>query len=252
MTRTMLTDEQWNKLHPTLKEVGVYDKENLRKTMEGILYRLRTGCPWRDLPKEFGKWSTVYQNFRYWRIKGKWQKLFAKIKRDIDVEWLFIDGSVVKAHQHSTGACSDKDEAIGKSVAGNSTKIHLVVDACGNPIYFELSAGQVHDSKHAESLIEHTIEDGTEAVVADKAYNSQKIRDKVSQLNSKTVIPVKSNSTKLDENFDKCLYRYRHLVENAFARLKHFRAIATRYDKLSESFKCSLLAAFCYIWLNLI
>lgn len=56
---------------------------------------------------------------------------------DYDSEWLFIDGSVVKAHQHSTGAASCRDEAIGRSVAGHSSKLHLVVDACGNPIHVE-------------------------------------------------------------------------------------------------------------------
>ncbi len=227
MARTMLTDEHWDKLRPILKEINIYDKKNLRNTVEGILYRLRVGCPWRDLPQEFGEWSTIYHNFRYWCITDKWQKLFDKIKQDEDVEWLFIDGSVVKAHQHSTGACSDTDEEIGKSVAGNSTKIHLVVDACGNPVYFELSAGQVHDSKHADSLIEHTVAENTDAVVADKGYDSQKIRDKINRLNANPVIPVKSNSTKSNDDLDKCLYKYRHLVENAFARLKHFRAIAT-------------------------
>ncbi len=66
---------------------------------------------------------------------------------------MFIDGTIVRAHQHSAGAASDNDEAIGKSRGGRSTKIHLAVDSGGLPVHFELSGGQVHDSVHAESLV---------------------------------------------------------------------------------------------------
>ncbi|MGJ0581001.1 transposase, partial [Xenorhabdus bovienii] len=70
-----------------------------------------------------------------------------------DTEWLFIDGSIVRAHQHSAGAASEEDEAIGQSRGGRSTKIHLAVDSYGLPVHFELSGGQVNDIVHAESLV---------------------------------------------------------------------------------------------------
>lgn len=69
------------------------------------------------------------------------------------MEWVFIDGSYVKAHQHSAGATSGKDEAIGKSRTGNTSKIHLAVDACGLPILFEITGGQINDCTQATSLI---------------------------------------------------------------------------------------------------
>ena len=99
------------------------------------------------------------------------------ITANCDSEWLFIDGSVVKAHQHSSGAASHLDEAIGKSVAGNSSKLHLVVDACGNPIHVELTGGQVHDAKMAKTLIDSTINNQTKAVIADRGYDSSDIRE---------------------------------------------------------------------------
>ncbi|SUO97127.1 Uncharacterised protein [Suttonella ornithocola] len=68
------------------------------------------------------------------------------ITQDYDGEWLFIDSSVVKVHQHSFGAASQQYEALGKSVAGNSSKIHLVADTCSNLVIIEVSAGQRHDS----------------------------------------------------------------------------------------------------------
>lgn len=252
MARTMLSDRQWHKLKPILKQINCYDKPNLRKVLEGILYRLRTGCPWRDIPTVFGKWYVIYQLYRYWQLTKKWQSLFDAVKHDDDCEWLFIDGSVVKAHQHSTGACSDSDEAIGKPVAGNSSKLHLVVDACGNPVYVEITAGQVHDSKQANSIIAHSVQDNTEAVVADKGYDSKAIRETISALNATAVIPVKSNSKLTNDNLDKCLYKYRHLVENAFANLKQFRGIATRYDKLKCRYEASVLIACSYLWLKVI
>ena len=61
MPRTLLTDELWSKLLIILLELGLYDKSNLRRTIEGILYRMRTGCPWRDLPASFGKFQAVYK-----------------------------------------------------------------------------------------------------------------------------------------------------------------------------------------------
>src|SRR5690606_28308430 len=165
MTRTKLNDELWHKLFIILRQINVYNKPNLRRTVEGMLYRIRVGCPWRDLPSYFGHWSRIYHQYRYWRKTGKWQKLMKIITANYDSEWLFIDGSVVKAHQHSSGAASHLDEAIGKSVAGNSSKLHLVVDACGNPIHVELTGEQVHDAKMAKTLRDSTINNQTKAVI---------------------------------------------------------------------------------------
>lgn len=116
MPRTMLNDEHWSKLSVIMLKNRVYNKLTHRNTLEGILYRMRTGCPWRDVP---------------------------------DLEWEFIDGSIVKAHQHSTGARTEDDEGIDKSVAGNTTKIHMAVDSYGLLIEFYITGGEVHDSKAA-------------------------------------------------------------------------------------------------------
>lgn len=70
-------------------------------------------------------------------------KIFKSIAQEPDLEWAFIDGSIIRAHQHSTGASSAENEAIGKSRGGNTTKIHMAVDAYGLPIEFELTGGEV-------------------------------------------------------------------------------------------------------------
>jgi transposase len=86
-------------------------------------------------------------------------------------------------------------------------------------------------------------------VIADKGYDSEAIRKKVRDRNSSPVIPRMHNSKTGNGDIDSCLYKYRHLIEKAFARLKHFRAIATRYDKLKLQFESMLALACAMIWL---
>ncbi|CAM3915327.1 transposase [Xenorhabdus thuongxuanensis] len=134
----------------------VYHKKTHHLILEGILFRMRTGIPWRELPAEYGKWNTVFKRFNAWSNKGIFNSLFNELAKDSDTEWLFIDGSIVQAHQHSSGAASKGNEAIGKSWGGRSTKIHLAVDSYGLPVHFELSEGQTHDIVHGESLVEQS------------------------------------------------------------------------------------------------
>src|ERR1700738_3940462 len=154
MARLMLTDELWSKLRIIMRQHGIYDKPNLRMMIEGMLYRMRVGCPWRDLPSVFGFWNSIYQKFNRWSSKNKLMSIFKSLIDDPDIEWNFIDGSIVKAHQHSTGAAGTANQAIGKSRGGNSTKIHMVVDGYGLPLEFEITGGEVHDCKVAPELIE--------------------------------------------------------------------------------------------------
>ncbi|WP_143871349.1 IS5 family transposase [Catenovulum sediminis] len=249
MPRTMLTDKAWLKLKLLMEETGrVYNKFEHRNTLEGILYRMRTGIPWRDLPSDFGDWSTVYRRFNLWSKKGILDNIFKVLAYITDSEWLFIDGTIVRAHQHSSGAQSQSDESIGKSRGGLSTKIHLAVDSYGYPVHFELTGGQRNDFIMAEALIRNSPK--SDYVVADKGYDSQSIRDFVTeQANSKAVIPRRKDNTKKNKDMDWCLYKYRHLVENAFARIKHFRAISTRYDKLERNYASMVSLAFAIMWL---
>ncbi len=249
MLRLMLTDELWSKLWPIMSENGVYDKPELRITIEGILYKMRSGCPWRDLPQFFGNWNKVYKRFNDWSKLSKLFNIFEDLVESPDMEWKMIDGSIVKAHQHSTGARKTEEKAIGKSVAGNTSKIHMVVDSHGNPIDFEITEGQVHDIIMATELIERTPE--STYTIADKGYDGGYLRWVIEELGSMPVIPRKSNSKTGNENLDKFIYKQRHKVENVFARLKHFRSIATRYDKLKRNFEGMLYLACSYIWLKL-
>ena len=135
----------------------------------------------------------------------------------------------MRAHQHSAGI---KGQDISKSIGGNSSKIHLAVDAGGNPIEIIISDGTTHDVKIAPKLIEKLDLDETDVVCADKGYDSESLREEILTENTKANIPRKSNTQLNNDHMDWHLYKIRHLVENAFCRLKHFRGIATRYDKL--------------------
>lgn len=247
MPRTMLTKEHWSKLKKIMRNFKIYIKPKLQLTVEGIFYRLRTGCPWRDLPPEFGKWGSVYQTFNRWSRKGKIVEIFKMLVVEPDTEWEFIDGSYVKAHQHSAGAASSENEAIGLSRGGNTTKIHMVVDSGGLPIHFKITGGEVHDNVVAEELIVALPK--ADYVIADKGYDSEATRDVIKNTGAIPVIPRKKNSKIGNDDIDWCLYKYRHLVENVFARLKHFRAIATRYDKLKINFESSVALAAGFLWL---
>jgi transposase len=243
----MLTNELWSKLRAIMRQHGIYDKRNLRMMVEGMLYRMRVGCPWRDLPSKFGCWNTIYQKFNRWSAKNKLINIFKSLVIEPDLEWEFIDGSIVKAHQHSTGVSSKEDEAIGKSVAGNTTKIHMAVDAHGLPIEFDLTGGEVHDIKVAPEFVEKLPK--ADCIIADKGYDCEKLREIIRKKSSTPIIPRKKNSKTGNADMDWELYKCRHLVENVFARLKHFRAIATRYDKLKRNY-ASMVAMGCgFMWL---
>lgn len=164
----------------------------------------------------------------------------------MDQEWIFIDGSYIRVHQHASGARHGFERAIGQSRGGRATKIHLATDANGLPIDFKITGGQVHDSQVAEQLIE-TVEKA-DYLIADKGYDAETIRILIKNKNMIPIIPMRSNSKRLNKEFDKYLYRLRHLVENAFARLKHFRAIATRFDKLARNYQSMIYIACMFIW----
>ncbi|WP_172460518.1 IS5 family transposase [Moraxella osloensis] len=241
MARTAITDNIWEQLQTTMKAHGCHQWKNDRTVMEAILWKLRTGAPWRDIPIELGSWKTAYNRFNRWSKKGLWQKFFFDLRKEIDKEWVFIDGSYVRCHQHASGARRGFDRAIGQSRGGNTTKIHLCVDSHGNPLDFKVTGGNVHDSQVANDLIEVIQE--AQYFIADKGYDSQEIRDKAIEHGMKAIIPKRKNAKQPNPDFDSYLYKLRHLVENAFARLKQFRSIATRYEKLARNFKSMLYLA---------
>ncbi len=113
MRRGELNDEQWERLQPRLPaqkpRTGRPNLEH-RQVVNGILWILRTGAPWRDLPERYGKWSTVASRFYRWQQTGVWDRVWAQLQTEADaadeIDWEVhhLDGTVIRAHQHAAGA----------------------------------------------------------------------------------------------------------------------------------------------------
>ena len=128
-----------------------------------------------------------------------------------------------------------------------TTKIHATVDALGNPTGFHLTPGQAHDLEGADVLLKDT---QVEMVIADKAYDAHdRVIEPLLQAGKTVVIPPKA-SRNHQRSHDRHLYKARHLIENFFARLKQYRAIATRYDKTARNFLGAIHLAAAVVWLN--
>ena len=177
-------------------------------------------------------------------------RFFFAVRGEIDEEEIYADGSYVTAHQHASGARVGEERSIGRSRGGLTTKVHAAADACGNPIDFEITGGEVHDSKIAKKLIDMGCEESGN-FVADKAYDSDDIREHAKLKGKTPIIPRRSNSKKENSEFDSHIYKGRHLVENLFARVKHYRGVATRFDKLARNYKAVLRIVFSLIWIRL-
>jgi putative transposase len=106
MARTKLRDDQWERIQnlvPGKESDPGRSGEDNRLFVEAVLWIARTGAPWRDLPEEFGKWNSVFQRYNRWAKSGVWENVFRVLADDPDFEYLMIDSTIVRAHQHSAG-----------------------------------------------------------------------------------------------------------------------------------------------------
>ena len=245
-TRHTYTDEQWARMDPLLPPSKGRPGGAQRTFFNALLWMARTGSPWRDLPEHFGKWNVVYQRYAYWCKKGHFEQWFQDLQQP-DLEEVMIDSTCCRAHQASAGAPKKAGpQAIGLTRGGLNTKIHAVCDALGNPLRFILTPGQQHDSKPVQELLENL---PAKALLADKAYDSDKIVQFAQEQGMEVIIPSKVNR-KQQRALDKHRYKARHLVENLFQRMKVFRRVATRYDKLDERFLGFVHIAGIMKWLH--
>ena len=159
-----------------------------------------------------------------------------------------MDGSHIRAHQHAAGARGGQEhQALGRSCGGFSSKIHAKVDSFGLPLAFKLTPGNEHEIKTAEELLGDEISD---FLLADRAYDCISFRNTLAERGTQAVIPSKKN--RLEAIFhDAYIYKERNHVERFFNRIKHFRRIATRYDKTAVMFLGSFVLASILIWLKL-
>ena len=200
--------------------------------MEGAWYVLRSGCQWRLLPSVYGFWRSVHARFKSWSDRGIWKAVFEFLKNDPDTEYMMIDATVARAHPCAAGyrKNSQRQEGLGRSKGGFTTKIHARVDALGNPLQFIVTPGQTHDITQAEALTQDL--EGT-TIIADKGYDCDDFIDTLTQNGNQTAIPPRSNR-KTPRTYDPYLYKERNLIERFFSKIKQFRRIFSRFDKAVE------------------
>jgi len=247
----LIKDTEFQKMLNSLLKIKGIHKRNLsrlRNFFEAIFYMSRAGCSWRLLPENYGSWRSLHRRFKLWSERNIWQQIFEDVRIDPDFEYLMIDSSVIRAHACAAGygKNSCEREALGRSKGGFTTKIHAIVDALGNPLKFSLTGGQRHDITQAENLTQHFT---GQYLMADKGYDSNAFIEKLILKGFIPVIPSRRNR-KEPRIYDEFLYQDRHRIECFFGKIKHFRRIATRYDKCANSYLSFLYFVGTLIWLR--
>lgn len=138
------------------------------------------------------------------------------------------------------------EQALGRSRGGFSTKIHVTVDGLGNPLRLQLTAGQRHDIIIAHDLI---VDLNFDFVIADRSYGAKDFLDEIIATGAEPVIPPKKNA-KQPHPYDEWRYRERHLIEFFIGKIKHFRRVFSRFDKLAKRYLGFLQFVSVLIWLR--
>lgn len=246
-----IKESDWEVIYQNLRnEKGLHtkDKGKLRIFYEAIWYICRAGCQWRLIPSYYGHWRALHRRFLCWSLKVIWERLFEKLKIDPDLEAVMIDATIIRAHACAAGYEKDsqKEQSLGRCVSGFTCKINAMVDALGNPLKFILSPGQQHDVKEAPSLVEDI--EGAD-VLADKAYDDDKFIESIERKGCRPIIPPRKNRKNL-RNYDKDIYKERHLIECFFGKIKYFRRVFSRFDKTAQAYPGFLNFVAVNIWLR--
>src|SRR5258707_12051854 len=202
--------------------------------LESILFVLTEGCSWRAIDRPQARWNSVYQYFRRWCQRGVLKKVLTQFGPELAPGWHFVDSTHVKVHADGSNPAGGQAlQAMGRTKGGLNNKIHAVVNVRSQAMVIALSSGNQADISFAAELTDCLPENYT--LIGYKAYDSSTLRQTAGAKGVKTCIPVRANRTTAVP-FSAKLYRRRHRVENFFQRIKRYRRVATRYDKLAETF----------------
>jgi transposase len=184
-----------------------------RKFLEAQHYFVVHNITWRALPERFGHWNSVWK--RFWRLSR---------------------AGTFEAFFDALAAMSGKNEALGRSPGGFSTKIHLKVDLGGLPLAFHLTGGETSDSRNFEILLDLGPDIAPRAAITDKGYDAKANRDGARRRGICPVIPYKSNAIDRPAFFPKILYKARARIEQAVGKLNCFKRIALRCEKTARNY----------------
>ena len=260
--RYELSDFEWSIIAPLLpnKPRGVARADD-RRVLNGIYWRLRTGSPWADIPERYGPSTTCYNRFVRWRKLGVWDRIFDAVSAAYQGDLQMIDSTSIRVHQHGANAKKGGPEkgsattsrhdagtrCMGRSRGGLTTKIHALVDANGLPILLKITEGQAHDGRSAQDMLADLGQG--DILLADRAYDSDALRRSTANRGAWANIKPTSNRVSRPA-FSPFLYRYRNLVERFFSKLKHFRAVATRFEKHAANYLALVQLAAARIWMR--
>jgi transposase len=174
--RHELTDFEWAAIRPFLpnKPRGIPRVDD-RRVLNGIFWVLRSGAPWRDLPETYGPRTTCYNRFVRWRQAGVWDRIMDALAAGHDTAVQMIDTSVVRVHQHGVCIAGNREEHMGRSRGGLTSKIHAVVDAAGLPVQLGLTPGETHDNRLCAVLLSALLPQTM--LLADRGYDADWIRE---------------------------------------------------------------------------
>jgi transposase len=248
IVRYELTDCEWSVIKPMLpnKPRGVPRADD-RRVLNGIYWVLRSGARWRDLPASYGPHTTCYNRFVRWRQAGIWDNIMSALATAHGAAMQMIDTSIVRVHQHGACIAGHREQQMGWSRGGLTSKIHAVVDTNGLPVHLGLTSGEAHDNRLCTVLLSGL--NPRTMLLADRGYDADWIRALVSQQGAWANIPPKRNR-KEPFCFRPHLYRARNLVERFFNKIKHCRRVATRYDKLAVNYLAFITLASIRLWLR--
>src|SRR3954447_2183783 len=151
--RYELNDHEWAAIKPFLpnKPRGV-PRVNDRRVLNGIFWVLRSGAPWRDVPDNFGPYTTCYNRFVRWRRAGVWARIMNALAGAHDAAVQMIDTSIVRVHQHGACIARNARQSMGRSRGGLTSKIHALVDTNGLPVRLALTPGEAGTRYDSSSL----------------------------------------------------------------------------------------------------
>jgi transposase len=215
--------------------------------VEAIFYVLRTAVGWRDLPPCYGSWKSVYTRWRRWCALGLWPEILGLLARRAKGCVRFIDGSHIKLHQFGCNpAGGQQAQAIGRTKGGLNTKLCALVDGEGRLLAAVIAPGQTYEVEACAALLEklrHIL------LVGDKGFDSDAFRRQMLEQGCLACVPPKSGR-RSPAWYHRGLYRLRHKIENFFQRLKIYKRVSTRYEKLALTFLSFILLGAIFDWLK--
>ena len=236
-----ITEAQYERIAPVFPvQRGNVRLSNLQ-VLNAMLYVAEQGCKWRGLPSRFGNWHTVYTRMNRWSKNGVLDRVFEYLQREqivrIKLEAVSMDSTIVKVHPDGTGALKKNGpQSIGKSRGGWTTKIHMVASDARTAITISLSPGQAHDAPEGRKLLNRL---GSQVqnpyLLMDRAYEGNETRQLALALGFTPVVPPLSTRVHPWE-YDREMYKRRNEIERLFRRLKGFRRIFSRFEKLDVIF----------------